>query len=45
MPKHLYQRLSEEQVRVILDNYVTGEITIASALENLGLKRSRFFLL
>lgn len=45
MPKHLHKRLSEEQVKVILDNYVAGEITITSALENLGLKRSRFFVL
>lgn len=45
MPKHLHKRLSEEQVKAILESYSTGEIGLTSALENLGLKRSRFFLL
>ncbi|MDP2794258.1 MAG: hypothetical protein Q8O25_09310 [Sulfurisoma sp.] len=45
MPPHLHKRLSEAQVKAILDNYVAGEITVASALENLGVQRSRFFTL
>jgi hypothetical protein len=35
--------LTEEQVRAIFDNYVSGEITAQNARENLILKRSQFF--
>ena len=45
MPQQLHKRLSEEQVKAILESYLAGEITVASVLENLRLKRSRFFLL
>lgn len=45
MHQQLHKRLSEEQVKAILESYLAGEITAASVLENLGLKRSRFFLL
>lgn len=46
MPKEqLHKRLTEEQVETILENYLAGEIRIASALENLGIKRARFFRL
>lgn len=45
MSKHLHKRLSEEQVKTIIESYVAGEITIDSAVTNLGLKRSRFFVL
>ncbi len=45
MPQQLHKRLSEEQVKAILESYLAGEITVASVLENLKLKRSRFFLL
>jgi hypothetical protein len=43
MRKQLHKRLSEEQVKAILENYVSGEITAQSARENLSLKRSQFF--
>lgn len=43
MPKHLRKRLSEEQVKLILENYVSGEISAASARASLSLKRSWFF--
>jgi hypothetical protein len=45
MPQQLHKRLSEEQVKAILESYLAGEITVTSVLENLRLKRSRFFLL
>jgi hypothetical protein len=45
MPQQLHKRLSEEQVKAILESYLAGEITVTSVLENLKLKRSRFFLL
>jgi hypothetical protein len=43
MSQQLRKRLSEEQVKAILENYISGEITAASARENLSLKRSQFF--
>ena len=43
MPQQLRKRLSEEQVKAILENYVSGEIAAQSARENLQLKRSQFF--
>lgn len=44
MPKaQLHKRLREEQVKAILENYISGEITAANARENLSLKRSQFF--
>ncbi len=43
MPQQLRKRLTEEQVKAILENYVSGEISAQSARENLGLKRSWFF--
>lgn len=45
MSQQLHKRLSEEQVKAILESYITGEINVSSALENLGLKRARFFRL
>ena len=39
----LHKRLSEEQVKVIIENYVSGEISASSARASLGLKRSWFF--
>lgn len=41
----LHKRLSQEQVEVILENYLAREITAKNAAENLGLKRARFFRL
>lgn len=43
MPQQLHKRLSEEQVKAILENYVSGEISAESARESLSLKRSWFF--
>jgi hypothetical protein len=46
MPKEqLHKRLSEEQVKVILESYLTREILLENALENLQIKRARFFRL
>lgn len=45
MPQQLHKRLNEEQVKAILESYLAGEIAVTSVLENLRLKRSRFFLL
>lgn len=45
MPKHLRKRLGEEQVKAILESYVSGEIGTTAALTNLGIRRSRFFRL
>ncbi len=45
MPQQIHKRLNNEQIKVILESYLAGEITVKSVLENLGLKRSRFFLL
>jgi len=45
MPQQLHKRFSEEQVQTIVESYLAGEITVAAALENLGLKRARFFRL
>ncbi len=45
MPPQLRKRLSEEQVKAILENYLAKEITVANALANLGIKRARFFRL
>ncbi len=41
----LHKRLSQDQVEAILENYLAGEITAQNAMENLGLKRARFFRL
>lgn len=44
MPRQqLHKRLTEEQAKAILENYVSGEITAQNARDNLGLKRSQFF--
>lgn len=39
----LHKRLSEEQVKVIVESYISGEISSSSARASLGLKRSWFF--
>ena len=41
----MHKRLTQEQVVLILENYLSREIALTSALENLGLKRARFFRL
>lgn len=43
--EQLHKRLSEEQVKVILESYLSKEISVSSALENLQIKRARFFRL
>jgi hypothetical protein len=45
MSQQLHKRLSEQQVKALLESYLAGEVTVAAVLENLGLKRSRLFLL
>lgn len=42
---HLHKRLIDEQVKVVLGNYVNGLISVKEGLEFLGIGRSRFFLL
>jgi hypothetical protein len=41
----LHKRLTEGQVKLILEHYLSSEITVENALENLGIKRVRFFKL
>lgn len=41
----VHKRLSDEQVRVILKEYTSGHLFLNEALDLLGVKRSRFFLL
>lgn len=45
MPQQLHKRFSEDQIQTIMESYLNGEITVAATLENLGLKRARFFRL
>lgn len=45
MPKQLHKRMSEDQVKAVLESYAAGEIRLVSALANLSIRRSRFFLL
>lgn len=46
MPKQqLHKRLTLEQVTAIIEHYLAKEISLASALENLGVKKVRFFKL
>lgn len=41
----LHKRLSDQSVKLILESYLSGETTTESVLENLKLKRARFFRL
>jgi len=41
--QQIHKRLSEEQVILILEKYLSKEIDLDYALENLNIKRSRFF--
>lgn len=41
----VHKRLNDEQVKVILKEYTNGHLFLNEALNLLGLKRSRFFLL
>jgi len=41
----LHKRLSDQAVKLILEGYLSREISLTSALENLGLKRARLFRL
>lgn len=43
MGQQLHQRLSTEQVRVVLENYQAKEISIENACQLLSVKRARFF--
>lgn len=43
MGEQLHKRLSEEQVKMILDRYVKKELGSEKAMNLLGLKRSQFF--
>lgn len=43
MSEQLHKRLSEEQVKMILDRYVKKELGSEQAMNLLGLKRSQFF--
>lgn len=46
MPKlQLHKRLSDEQVKLILEHYLSTEVSLENALENLQVKRARFFTL
>lgn len=41
----VHKRLNDEQVKVILKEYTSGHLFLSEALDLLGIKRSRFFLL
>lgn len=41
--RQIHKRLTEDQVKAILENYVSGELSAANAREILGLGRSWFF--
>jgi len=43
--QQIHKRLVKEQVVAILENYLAKEISAKEAIENLGVKRSRFFKL
>ena len=43
--QQIHKRLVKEQVVAILENYLAKEISSKEAIENLGVKRSRFFKL
>lgn len=43
--EQLHKRISEEQVKTILENYLSKEVSLPNALENLQIKRARFFRL
>ena len=43
--QQLHKRLTLEQVTAILEHYLAKEISLANALENLGVKKVRFFKL
>lgn len=45
MTQQLHKRLSEEQVKAILESYLAGEISVVNVLSNLGIKRARLFRL
>jgi len=43
MVEQIHRRLSDEQVKMILDRYVKKELGTEQAMNLLGLKRSQFF--
>ena len=43
MNEQIHKRLTDEQVKMILSQYVAKEMTSAEAMELLGLKRRQFF--
>lgn len=43
MTEHIHKRLTDEQVRMILDRYDKKEISRKQAMNLLGLKRRQFF--
>src|SRR5579872_3444163 len=43
--QQLHKRLSDEQVKLILEHYLSKEVGLDNALDNLQIKRARFFRL
>ena len=43
MTEQIHKRLTEEQVRMILERYINKELGSEQAMDLLGLKRSQFF--
>ena len=41
--QQIHKRLSDEQIILILEKYLSKEINLNYALENLSVKRARFF--
>ncbi|MGA2122765.1 MAG: hypothetical protein ABSG49_12110 [Methanoregula sp.] len=43
MGEQVHKRVTDEQMRMIMERYLAGELSASHAMELLGLKRSQFF--
>jgi len=43
MAKQLHKKFPEEQVKLLLERYLSKEIELSYIIEILGIRRSRFF--
>ena len=43
MGEQVHKRVTDEQMKMIMERYLAGELSASHAMELLGLKRSRFF--
>jgi hypothetical protein len=44
-PQQLHKRLSLEQVKVVIESYLTRQVSLGNTLASLGIKKSRFYKL